>query len=61
MQTKIKGNEKNANIDLVKKIYIKYALTLVALAMAYGLLMFLVNQGIIDNYILRIMKQVGFS
>jgi len=59
MQTKIKGNEKNVNINLVKKIYIKYTLTLVALAIAYGLLMFLVNQGIIDNYILRIMKQVG--
>ena len=59
MQTKIKGNEKNVNINLVKKIYIKYVLTLVALAIAYGLLMFLVNQGIIDNYILRIMKQVG--
>ena len=59
MQTKIKGNEKNLNINLVKTIYIKYALTLVVLAITYGLLMFLVNQGIIDNYILRIMKQVG--
>lgn len=59
MQTKIKGNEKNVNINLVKTIYIKYALTLVVLALTYGILMFLVNQGIIDNYILRIMKQVG--
>ena len=59
MQTKIKGNEKNLNINLVKTIYIQYALTLVVLAITYGLLMFLVNEGIIDNYILRLMKQIG--
>jgi branched-chain amino acid transport system permease protein len=57
MQTKIKGNEKNMN--LIKTIYIKYGLTLLVLVITYGLLMLLVNQGIIDNYILRIMKQVG--
>ena len=59
MQTKINNNEKNLNINLVKTIYTKYALTLIVLAITYGLLMLLVYQGIIDNYILRIMKQVG--
>jgi branched-chain amino acid transport system permease protein len=57
MEKKRSNNKKN--INLVKTIYIKYAITLVVLAMTYGLLMLLVNQGIIDNYILRIMKQIG--
>lgn len=52
MQTKINNN-------LVKDVYIKYAITLVGLGIIYGLLMLLVNEGIIDNYILRLMKQIG--
>lgn len=59
MQTKINNNEKIVNINLVKTIYTKYALTLIVLAITYGLLMFLVYEGIIDNYILRLMKQIG--
>jgi len=59
MQTKINNNEKNLNINLVKTIYTKYALTLIVLAITYGLLMLLVYQGIIDNYILRLMKEIG--
>ena len=57
MQTKI--NEKKLNNNLVKDVYIKYAITLAVLGIVYGLLMLLVYEGIIDNYILRIMKQIG--
>ncbi len=59
MEKKIINNEKNLNVNLVKSIYIRYALTLVSLVVVYAVLMFLVNQGIIDNYILRLMKQIG--
>ena len=59
MQIKINNNEKSLNINLVKTIYIKYALTLLVLGIVYGLLMLLVYEGIIDNYILRLMKQIG--
>ena len=57
MQTKI--NEKELNNNLVRDVYIKYAITLAVLGIVYGLLMLLVYEGVIDNYILRIMKQVG--
>jgi len=57
MQSEI--NEKKLNVNLVKGIYIKYAITLVVLGIIYGLIMLLVYEGIIDNYILRIMKQIG--
>jgi len=57
MQIKIK--EKKLNNNLVTDVYIKYAITLAVLGIVYGLLMLLVYEGIIDNYILRIMKQIG--
>lgn len=57
METKI--NERKLDINLVRNVYIKYAITLAVLVIMYGFLMFLVYEGIIDNYILRIMKQIG--
>lgn len=57
MQTTI--NEKKLNVNLVKGVYVKYAITLAVLGIIYGLTIFLVYEGIIDNYILRIMKQIG--
>jgi branched-chain amino acid transport system permease protein len=57
METKV--NEKKLNINLVRSVYIKYAITLAVLGIIYGIIMLLVYEGIIDNYILRIMKQIG--
>jgi branched-chain amino acid transport system permease protein len=59
METKINNNEKNLSSNLVKTIYIRYAVTTVVLVVIYMLLMLLVNQGIISDYILRIMKEIG--
>jgi len=57
MQKKVK--EKKLNASLVRSVYIKYAITLAVLGIIYGIIMLLVQEGIIDNYILRIMKQIG--
>lgn len=59
MKNKIVKNEKNLSSSLVKRTYIRYALTTIALALIYVFLMFLVNQGVISDYILRLMKQIG--
>ncbi|WP_238916850.1 branched-chain amino acid ABC transporter permease [Clostridium sp. YIM B02555] len=52
-----KGNSLSSS--LVKPIYTRYLITTAVLALIYFFLMFLVNQGIIGDYILRIMKQIG--
>ena len=59
MVNKISKNENNTSLRLVKAIYTRYMITTVVLALIYVFLMFLVNQGIIGDYILRIMKQIG--
>ncbi|EKQ51656.1 MULTISPECIES: branched-chain amino acid ABC transporter permease [unclassified Clostridium] len=59
MESKINNNEKNLSRNLVKSIYIRYLITTVVLVVIYMFLMFLVNQGIISDYILRIMKEIG--
>lgn len=59
METKINNNEKNLSSNLVKTIYIGYAITAIVLLTIYIILMFFVNQGMISDYILRIMKQIG--
>ena len=43
----------------VKAVYLRYAITLVVLGIIYGIIMILIREGIIDNYILRIMRQIG--
>lgn len=59
MVNKISKNENNTSLRLVKATYTRYMITTVVLALIYVFLMFLVNQGIIGDYILRIMKQIG--
>jgi len=59
MDNNITNNEKNLSLNLVKTIYIRYVITFAALLIIYAILMFLVNQGIISDYILRLMKQIG--
>ncbi|NRW45151.1 ABC-type branched-subunit amino acid transport system permease subunit [Clostridium beijerinckii] len=59
MVNKISKNEDNPSLSLVKTTYTRYMITTVVLALIYVFLMFLVNQGIIGDYILRIMKQIG--
>lgn len=59
MVSKISKNENNTSLRLVKATYTRYMITTVVLALIYVFLMFLVNQGIIGDYILRIMKQIG--
>lgn len=59
MINKISKNENSTSLSLVKTTYTRYMITTVVLALIYVFLMFLVNQGIIGDYILRIMKQIG--
>ena len=59
MGNKTIKNKKNLNLSLVKTIYTRYAITLVALVIVYGFIILLVNQGVVSEYILRIMKQIG--
>lgn len=53
------NNEKNLSSNLVKTVYTRYVITLLALVIVYGLIILLVNQGIVSEYILRLMKQIG--
>jgi branched-chain amino acid transport system permease protein len=59
MENMINKNERIFNSGLVKTIYTRYIITTVVLALIYVFLMFLVNQGIIGDYLLRLMKQIG--
>lgn len=59
MVNKITKKDNSPSLRLVKSIYTRYMITTVVLALIYVFLMFLVNQGIIGDYILRIMKQIG--
>ena len=59
MENGISKNEKNLNSTLIKTIYTRYLITAVVLTLIYIVLMFLVNQGIIGEYYLRLMKQIG--
>lgn len=59
MENMINKNDKTLNSSLVKTIYTRYIITTVVLALIYVFLIFLVNQGIIGDYLLRLMKQIG--
>jgi branched-chain amino acid transport system permease protein len=59
MENKIINTEKNLSRNLVKTIYTRYLITAAVLVVIYILLMFLVNQGIISDYLLRLMKEIG--
>jgi branched-chain amino acid transport system permease protein len=59
MENNIAKKEKNLSSTLVKTTYIRYLITTVVLTLIYVLLMFLVNQGIISDYHLRLMKEIG--
>lgn len=59
MENKIINTEKNLSRNLVKTIYTRYIITAAVLVAIYIFLMFLVNQGIISDYLLRLMKEIG--
>lgn len=59
MENKMSKKGNSLSSSLIKPIYTRYLITTAVLALIYFFLMFLVNQGIIGDYILRIMKQIG--
>ena len=59
MENMLSKKEKTLNSSLVKTIYTRYIITTAVLALIYVFVIFLVNQGIISDYLLRLMKQIG--
>lgn len=59
MENKISNDGQKLNSNLIKSIYTRYLITAIVLALVYVFLMFLVNQGIIGDYLLRLMKEIG--
>lgn len=59
MENMLSKKEKTLNSSLVKTIYTRYIITAAVLALIYVFVIFLVNQGIISDYLLRLMKQIG--
>ena len=56
MDINVNKAELNRNI---KKTYIRYAITTGVLLIIYWMALLLIQKGIMDNYTLRIVKQIG--